>query len=199
MKKDKIITIVCIIIILVSIVGYFVVTYFLDKDIERQEQELQNTIEKYGFVNQESVDMLVAKFNTQVMDNNPSLNPASSDYLTIDDNKYWYSLFEGIYLVVVPQDFNNDSANEIVDYMFLFVDKGSQYESNAEEYVKYLIKANNENITDEEISTLLEKAKQLAPSSETSNNGKGISIAYIDNTDNIQYQVIRLYKECKSK
>ena len=33
MKKDKIITIVCIIIILVSIVGYFVVTYFLDKDI----------------------------------------------------------------------------------------------------------------------------------------------------------------------
>ena len=138
--------------------------------------------------------MLVAKFNTQVMDNNPSLNPASSDYLTIDDNKYWYSLFEGIYLVVVPQDFNNDSANEIVDYMFLFVDKGSQYESNAEEYVKYLIKANNENITDEEISTLLEKAKQLAPSSETSNNGKGISIAYIDNTDNIQYQVIRLYK-----
>lgn len=194
MKKDKIITIVCIIIILVSIVGYFAVTYFLDKDIERQEQELQNTIEKYGFVNQESVDMLVAKFNTQVMDNNPSLNPASSDYLTIDDNKYWYSLFEGIYLVVVPQDFNNDSANEIVDYMFLFVDKGSQYEANAEEYVKYLIKANNENITDEEISALLEKAKQLAPSRETSNNGKGISIAYIDNTDNIQYQVIRLYK-----
>lgn len=194
MKKNNIIIIVCIIIILVSIGGYFAVTYFLDKDIEKQEQELQNTIENYGTVSQETVDVLVAKFNSQVMDNNSSLNPASSDYLSIDDSKYWYGLFEGIYLVVVPQNFNNTPTNEIVDYMFLFVDKGSQYEANVEEYVKYLIKANNGSITDEEINTLLEKAKQLAPSGKTSNNGKGISIGYIDNTDNIQYQVIRLYK-----
>lgn len=194
MKKNNIIIIVCIIIILVSIGGYFAVTYFLDKDIEKQEKELRNTIEKYGAVSQETVDVLVAKFNTQVMDNNSSLNPASTDYLTIDDNKYWYGLLEGIYLVVVPQDFNNDPTNEIVDYMFLFVDKGGQYEANAEEYVKYLIKANNESITDEEINTLLEEAKQLSTSGETSNNGNGISIGYIDNVDNIQYQVIRLYK-----
>lgn len=139
-------------------------------------------------------DILVAKFNAQVMDNNSALNPASSDYLTIDDNKYWYGLYEGIYLVVVPQEFSNNPTNEIVDYMFLFVDKGGLYEDNAEEYVKYLIKANNENITNEEINTLLEESKQLATSSKTSNNGKGISIGYIDNADNIQYQVIRLYK-----
>src|SRR5699024_7673442 len=142
-KKNKIIIIVCIIIILVSIGVYFAVTYFLDKNIEEKEQELQNTIENYGTVSQETVDVLVAKYNTQVMDNNSSLNPASTDYLTIDDNKYWYGLFEGIYLVVVPQDFNNDPTKEIVDYMFLFVDKGGQYEANSEEYVKYLIKANN--------------------------------------------------------
>ena len=159
-----------IIIILVSIGVYFAVTYFLDKNIEEKEQELQNTIENYGTVSQETVDVLVAKFNTQVMDNNSSLNPASTDYLTIDDNKYWYGLFEGIYLVVVPQDFNNDPTKEIVDYMFLFVDKGGQYEANSEEYVKYLIKANNESITDEEINTLLEEAKQLSTAGETSNN-----------------------------
>lgn len=194
MKKNKVVMIICIIIILVSIGGYFAVTYFLDKDIEEQEQELQNTIEKYGTVDQETVEVLVAKFNTQVMDNNSSLNPASTDYLTIDDNKYWYGLYEGIYLVVVPEEFNNNPTNEIVDYMFLFVDKGGQYESNAEEYVKYLIKANNGSITDEEINTLLEEAKQSATSGETSNNGKGISIGYIDNADNVQYQVIRLYK-----
>ena len=45
--------------------------------------------------------------------------------------------------------------------MFLFVDKGGQYEADSEEYVKYLIKANNESITDEEIKTLLEEAKQI--------------------------------------
>ena len=194
MKKNTIITIICIIIILVCVVGYFAVRYFLDKDLEKQEQELQNTIETYGTVDKETVDVLVAKFNTQVMDNGSSLNPASNDYLTVDDNKYWYGLNEGIYLVVVPQDFNNNPINEIVDYMFLFVDKGSQYEANSEEYVKYLIKANNESITDEEINTLLEEAKQSGASGETSNNGKGISIGYIDNVDNIQYQVIRLYE-----
>ena len=194
MKKNKIIVIICIIIILVSVVAYFTVTYFLNKDIEKQEQELQDTIENYGTVSRETVDVLVAKFNTQIMDNNSSLNPASTDYLTIDDNKYWYGLFEGIYLVVVPEEFNNEPTNEIVDYMLLFVDKGGQYEANSEEYVKYLIKANNESITDEEINTLLEESKKLATSGETSNNGKGISIGYIDNADNVQYQVIRLYK-----
>lgn len=194
MKKNKIIIIACMIIILASVLGYFAVTYFLDRDIEEQEQELQNTIENYGTVSQETVDVLVAKFNTQVMDNESFLNPASTDYLTIDDNMYWYGLIEGIYLVVVPEEFNNDPTNEIVDYMFLFVDKGGQYESDAEEYVKYLIKANNESITDEQINTLIEESKQLTTSGETSNNGKGISIGYIDNEDNIQYQVIRLYE-----
>ncbi len=33
MKKNKVIIIICIIIILLSIGGYFAVTYFLDKDI----------------------------------------------------------------------------------------------------------------------------------------------------------------------
>ena len=51
-----------------------------------------------------------------------------------------------------------------------------------------------DNNSSEEINTLLEEAKQLATSGKTSNNGKGISIGYIDNADNIQYQVIRLYK-----
>ena len=194
MKRSNVIIIICIVIILVSVGGYFAVKYFLSKDLEKQEQELQATIERYGTVNQETVDTLVAKFNTQVMDNDSSLNPASTDYLTIDDNKYWYGLIEGIYLVVVPREFNNNPTNEIVDYMFLFVDKGSQYEADAEEYAKYLIKANNENIKDEEIDTLLEEAKQLSTSKETSNNGKGISIGYIENEDNFQYQVIRLYE-----
>ena len=128
------------------------------------------------------------------MNNETSLNPASVDYLTVEDNKYWYGLIEGIYLVAVPKEFNNDPTNEIVDYMFLFVDKGGHYESEAVEYIKYLIKANNENITDEEINILLEEARQLATSGKTSNNGKGISIGYIENVDNYQYQIIRLYE-----
>ena len=62
MKKNTIITIICIIIILVCVVGYFAVRYFLDKDLEEQKQELNQTIETYGTVEKETVDVLVAKF-----------------------------------------------------------------------------------------------------------------------------------------
>ena len=58
----------------------------------------------------------------------------------------------------------------------------------------YLIKANNPDITDEEITSLLTEAKNAADSGKTVNNGKGIDIGYIDNEDNYQYQVIRLYE-----
>lgn len=46
MGKKKIITIVCIIIIILAIGVYFAVDYFLDKDLEKQEQELQETIDE---------------------------------------------------------------------------------------------------------------------------------------------------------
>ena len=46
-KSKKIITIICIVIIILSICGYFVIDYILDKDIEKQQQELQEIINKY--------------------------------------------------------------------------------------------------------------------------------------------------------
>ena len=41
MGKKKIITIVCIIIIILVIGVYFAVDYFLDKDLEKQEQNFK--------------------------------------------------------------------------------------------------------------------------------------------------------------
>lgn len=61
-------------------------------------------------------------------------------------------------------------------------------------YTKYLTKANSNEITDNEIDILLKDAKDIASSGETSNNGKGISIGYIEKDDSYQYQVLRWYK-----
>ena len=61
-------------------------------------------------------------------------------------------------------------------------------------YVKSLIKANNENLTDSDIDYLINDAKNVSNDKKTSNNGKGISVGYIDNGEEIEYQVIRLYK-----
>ena len=161
--------------------------------VEDAKKDLQESQERHGYVEKETVDVLVAKFNTEVVDNS-SLNPASTDYLTEDNNQYWYGLIEGIYLVVVPEEYTGDKTTEIVDYMLLYVDKTSKYETDAISYAKHLIKANNNQITDSEIETLLEDVKSKPNSGETSNNGKGISIGYTENDETYQFQVLRLYK-----
>ena len=78
--------------------------------------------------------------------------------------------------------------------MLLYVDKTSKYETDAISYTKHLIKANNSEITDSEIDTLLEDAKTKINSGKTANNGKGISIGYTEKDEAYQYQVLRLYK-----
>ena len=100
----------------------------------------------------------------------------------------------GIYLVVVPENYIGDKATEIVNYTLLYVDKASEYKIDANTYIKYLIKANNNEITDSEIVTLLDDAKTKTNSGKTANNRKGISIGYTEKEDAYQYQVLRLYK-----
>ena len=191
--KNKKIIIICLIMIILAIVISLGVKLYLNKDLENQRQKLQETQEKYVWVEKETVDVLVAKFNTEIVDSS-SLNPASTDYLTEDNNQYWYGLIDGIYLVVVPEKYTGDKSTEIVDYTLLYVDKTSKYESDAISYIKHLIKANNSNITDNEIDSLLQEAKVKSTSGETANNGKGISIGYIEKNDSYQFQVLRSYK-----
>ena len=163
------------------------------KEVSGAKKDLQESRKKYGYVERETVDTIVAKFNTEVVDNS-TLNPASTDYLTEDNNQYWYGLLDGIYLVVVPEKYTKDKATDIVDYMLIYVDKTSKYGDNAVTYAKYLIKANYNEIAENEIDTLLEKAKTKSTTGKTAYNGKGISVGYLDKSDYYQYQVLRFYK-----
>lgn len=157
----------------------------------KNKNDLQESQEKYGAVEKENVEVLVAKFNTEVKDNS-TLNPASTDYLTEDNGEYWYGLIDGIYLVVVPEKYIGDKT-EIVNYTLLYVSKSSKYVSDASSYIKYLIKANNQEITEAEISTLISEVKEKVNSGKTANNGKGISLSYTESDDVYQYQILRLY------
>ncbi len=157
------------------------------------EEQPQDQVQEYGHVEKETAEVLVAKFNMEVVDNS-SLNPASNDYLTTHEDAYWYGLVTGVYLIVYPIEYTGDLSSDIVDYMVLYVEKNSEYESNVSEYMEYLIKANNPDITTEEINSLIVAAKNSASYGTTVNNGKGIDVGYIENEDNYQYQVIRLYK-----
>ena len=140
---------------------------------ETVDEDRQTETQDYGSVERETADVLVAKFNAQVVDNS-TLNPASDDYLTTDENAYWYGLITGVYLIVYPIEFT-----------------GASYTN---EYLEYLIKANNPDITTEEVSELIAGAIDSADAGTTVNNGKGIDIGYVEDEETYQYQVIRLYE-----
>lgn len=179
--------------ILMCIVIIISLTACTNKNEKENEKDLQTEEEQYGYVEKETVDVLVAKFNKEVVDNS-SLNVASTDYLTESNNEYWYGLIEGIYLVVVPEKYTNDKTTEIVNYTLLYVEKNGKYEQDASSYIKHLIKANNSQITDLEIDDLLKEAKTKVNTGTSANNKKGISIGYTENDNIYQYQVLRLYK-----
>lgn len=195
MNKKKIIGI-CVVIFVIAFVGVcFAIVQASKHNLEEAKNDLEETQKKYGWVEKENIDVLVAKFNTQVMDNDSSsLNPASTDYLTEYNNQYWYGLLDGVSLVVVPEKYTGDKTTDIVDYMLIYVDKTSKYGNEAIKYAKHLIKANYNEATETEIDTLLEEAKTKSTTGKTAYNGKGISVGYLDNNDYYQYQVLRFYK-----
>lgn len=87
-----------------------------------ENKQSQEQVQEYGYVERETAEVLVAKFNTNVVDNS-SLNPASKDYLTTHENAYWYGLITGVYLIVYPIEYTGNLDSDIVDYMVLYVEK----------------------------------------------------------------------------
>ena len=165
---------------------------------EEEANDSAQSQEKYGSVEKENVETLVAKFNTEIMDNSSSndssLNPAMDEYLNEVNDRYWYGLIDGIFLVVIPEEYTGDKAADIVDYTIIHADKSGEYESDAVSYAKHLIKANRNNVTESEIATLLEEAKDKAPTGKMAFNGNGISVGYLDEDDIYQYQVRRFFE-----
>lgn len=99
-----------------------------------------------------------------------------------------------IYLYIKPENFTENKDNDITETMTIQYSKNIEDETMVVNYVKALIKANNENLTDSDIDYLITEAKKLSNDKKTANNGKGISVGYVDNGEKIEYQVIRLYK-----
>lgn len=193
MKKNKIIVIVSIIIIIISVSSYFLITSYLEKDLAKNKKDLEKTIEKYGTVEKETVGTIIAKFNTEIMDNNMEY-PASEDYSTVSNNEYWYGLYDDIYLLIVPEKYTGDKNKDITKVSAIYYEKNSQNIELALKYVKKLLKANNSNLTTAEIDNLPLRAKELSVKKENAQSKKGIALAYQENNDKVNYQVIRINK-----
>lgn len=185
-----------IIIVVLCAGGYFTVQYFLNKDLENQRQELQEITDQYGTVEKESVSTIIHKFNVE-LNNVEDLNYAYDEYAAVQDGLYWYRLYEDIYCYLKPIEFTNNKNTDIVDIATIHYFKKSKDEQIALEYVKYLMKANNSELTDAEVETLMDDAKKLSSKGKKANNGKGISIGLLETEEVVEYQITRLYHSSK--
>ena len=163
------------------------------KELEDAKNDLEETYKKYGWVEKETVNTILAKFNTEIMDS--GLNtPASDDYMIVDNGKYWFALTDDVAFYLKPVESSGNKEKDILDMSAIYMDNDKYDETTAIKYTKLLIKANNEEITDSEIDELLKEAKEQSSSKKTANNGKGISVGISNANEHYEYQVIRLYK-----
>lgn len=197
MKNKKIIIISLVLIVLV-IIGSLGLKLYLKKDLENQKQDLENTYKKYGWVEKETVNNIVAKFNTKILDNGLS-TVASDNYMTIENNIYWYALTDNIYYYLEPITLSQNKENDIVNKNGLYFKKDNYNKDTALQYVKLLIQANTEELTTEQLTTeeidnLIKEAQDKALSNKSANNGKGISLSFLESDNHYEYQVVRLYR-----
>lgn len=144
-------------------------------------------------VEKETVNTIVAKFNTEIMDRGIN-TPLVDDYMVTENNLYWYALTDDVSFYLKPVEFSGNKENDILDMSALYLDKDKYNEDTAFKYAKLLIKANNNEITDSEIDELLKDAKEKASSKQNANNGKGIFVGILETDNHYEYQVIRANK-----
>lgn len=164
------------------------------QELEQAKQELEQTYEKYGTVEKESVTTSIAKYNTEIMDSGLE-TPAYDDGMVAENDAYWFALKEGISYSVKPVEFTGNRDNDVTDISFVYFDKKDYNEAEATKYVKYLIKANDDQLSDEQINELLEQARDGESEGKTGNIGTGISVGIYESDEDYIYQVIRLYRE----
>jgi len=186
--KEKKIGIICLVVAILAVGGYFGVRYFLDKDLEKEQDKLEQLEKDTVYLEKESVQTTIAKFNTEIMDNGMEY-PVSDDYLTEENGVYFYGVYEDIGFYAVPVSYTGDTNVDITKDTAVFCEIGSKNEEKAMEYVRRLIKANNPNLSDSEIVSLMEKSEELAKDETAVDENNGLFISY-DEVDGNRYYIV---------
>lgn len=191
MKKS---TIILLVLIILSVGIYFGVNYFLNKDLEEQKQQLNDMVAEYGLIEKENVNTAIAKLNTEILDGGLE-NPAKEDEnSTSEDKLYWYVIEDGIYCYVKPEEYTGNIENDIVHTISIYYELASEKQEKAIEYFKLLIKSNKKDLTEEQITDLINQAEQLKEEKQKAVNGSGILVGIAETEDHIEYQVTRNYE-----
>lgn len=164
------------------------------QEVEKAQQELDATYEEFGWIEPEAVEILVAKYNTGIMDGGRG-TPAYQDYIVAENGDYWYALTDDVIFYVSPIAFTENIEKDVVDYSYVRMHKSNFNKATITDYASKLIKANSYDLTGEEIAALIQEAQELKAGREMAKNGLGIWVGVYEDDDMYEFQVKRIYRE----
>lgn len=194
MDKEKIIKIIAIIfalLALLSVIGAFAAKDYLDNKQKIKEQNNQPTI---NYASKITVQNIIDKLNTEITAGNQTYL-INNDNLTIENGIYYYVVYEDVGFYVIPENFTENLQEETVKTTTIFYKIDSKNQELAQNYVKFLIKANLPSLTDEEIKSLMTKAIESSKLSQVADENNGLYISYDERDNNVFYIITRNYQK----
>lgn len=187
-QRNLLIGIIAVVVLVGVLLGVRAIIMANQKEPATTDEPVASTVER------ETVAMIVAKFNTEVMDVTQwELEPANDEAMVTYENNYWYPLAEDISLVVVPEEFTSNKDNDIVKVALIYSNKDESNQHVAREYWQYLVKANNSELDDETVAKLLEDAERLKAEDSATDPVKGVAAAIFEDDNHFEFQVLRNY------
>lgn len=187
-QRNLLIGIIAVVVLVGVLLGVRAIIMANQKEPATTDEPVASTVER------ETVAMIVAKFNTEIMDVTQwELEPANDEAMVTYENNYWYPLAEDISLVVVPEEFTGNKDNDIVKVALIYSNKDESNQHVAREYWQYLVKANNSELDDETVAKLLEDAERLKAEDSATDTVKGVAAAIFEDDNHFEFQVLRNY------
>lgn len=187
-QRNLLIGIIAVVVLVGVLLGVRAIIMANQKEPATTDEPVASTVER------ETVAMIVAKFNTEIMDVTQwELEPANDEAMITYENNYWYPLAEDISLVVVPEEFTGNKDNDIVKVALIYSNKDESNQHVAREYWQYLVKANNSELDDETVAKLLEDAERLKAEDSATDTVKGVAAAIFEDDNHFEFQVLRNY------
>lgn len=177
-----------------SIIAAIIIKNNMDKKVAETNQEERITEKDISYSKEITIKEFISSFNTELQ-NRKLKYLLNNEYMKEDNNTYYYGIFDDIGFYVIPVNYTGNQEKDIVKTTSIFYPSQSKNKELAYNYVNTLLKVNLNNISEDDIKTLLFKAQEDSKNNKALDENNGIFISYNEKENNIFYIITRNYQK----
>ena len=193
-KSLKIISYAITFLAISSIIAAIIIKNNIDKKVTETNQEDRITEKDTKYSKEITIKEFISSFNTELQ-NRKLKYLLNNEYMKEENNTYYYGIFDDIGFYVIPVNYTGNQEKDIVKTTSIFYPSQSKNKELAYNYVNTLLKVNLNNISEDDIKTLLFKAQEDSKNNKALDEKNGIFISYNEKENNIFYIITRNYQK----